>query len=144
MRTNSDLKVLLDTLGCRAPIRFSRFLQKSEGICIPFLGIFIHEKYQNEAVPDPYLRAVVYHEVGHWRDPVHWLSLLAVPVLLFTVVGMLSSNSVPEALLWVTAIQAVVLAGVLVSTWRERRADAFARRNMPGYDRYDWVYTGPE
>lgn len=144
MRTRDDLKALLDTLGCRAPICFSRFLGKSEGLCIPFFGVFIHEKYQNEAIPDPYLRAVVYHEIGHWRDPVHWLSLLAVPVLMFTVFGLLSSASVPDALHWLIAVQVVALAGLLVSLWRERRADAFARCRMPDYDQYDRVYTVSE
>jgi Fe2+ transport system protein B len=33
------------------------------------------------------LQAVVYHEVGHWRDPVVWLPFLVIPVMLLVLYG---------------------------------------------------------
>ncbi len=131
MHTNATLRKMLDTIGCRAPIRFSRFPRGSEGLCIPFLGIYVNPKYR--ALPDPYLRAVVYHEAGHWRDPLHWLSLLAVPGLLAALYALVRTENV----LWLDVIYLIMAAGYFVRRLKERRADAFARWHMPDYDRYD-------
>lgn len=142
MKTNVDLRNLLDNMGCRAPIRFARirFPYRAEGLCIPALGIFIDKKYQTDRIPVPYLQAVVYHEVGHWRDPVAWLSLLAIPVLFLLVYALYVSGN----LIFLIVLQLLVLMGYFVGVWKERRADAYARRHMADYDAYNKPYVPKE
>ena len=131
MKTNATLRKMLDDLGCNAPIRFIRFPYSAEGLCIPGVGIFIDEKYR--ALPYPYLQAVVCHEVGHWRDPIAWLSLLAIPALLLALYALI----VTGGLLFLWAIYGLMVSGYFVGRWKERRADAAARRLMPDYDAFD-------
>jgi hypothetical protein len=138
MKTNAGLRNMLDGLGCHAPIRFVRFPYAAEGLCIPGIGIFIDKKYQT--TPEPYLQAVVYHEVGHWRDPVVWLSLLVIPVLLMLVYALAATGN-PDFLL---AIYGLLVAGYFVGIWKERRANAYARRRMPDYDVYDKPFVPGE
>ncbi|WP_190277967.1 hypothetical protein [Acidithiobacillus ferrivorans] len=47
---------------------------------MPYLSAIFLKKYR--AAPAPYLQAVVYHAVGHWRDPLVWLSFLVISVML--------------------------------------------------------------
>jgi hypothetical protein len=135
MKANADLRKMLDEMGCHAPIRFAniRFPYRAEGLCIPGVGIFVDKKYQTQAIPDQYLQAVVHHEVGHWRDPVAWLSLLVIPVLLLMVYALAATGN-PDFLL---AIYGLLVAGYFVGIWKERRANAYARRHMADYDVYD-------
>jgi Zn-dependent protease with chaperone function len=97
------------------------------------VGIFIDKKYQTQAIPEPYLRAVVYHEVGHWRDPVVWLSLPVIP-LMFLMLYLLALTGNLKFLL---VIYGLMAGGYFVGIWKERRADAYARRHMADYDEYD-------
>lgn len=132
MRTNAGLRKMLDDLGCRAPIRFVRLPHRAEGLCIPGVGIFIDKKYQTQAIPDPYLKAVVCHEVGHWRDPVVWLTAAAVGVgILDTSLWLCAPAGWSVSPLWVGGL---IITSLGVAPWKERRADAYARRHMVDYD----------
>lgn len=138
MKTNAGLREMLDRLGCRAPIRFTRirFPYSAEGLCIPGVGIFIDEKYR--VLPEPWLKAVVCHEVGHWRDPLVWLSLPVIPALLLALYALAATGGL--VFLWV--IYGLLAAGYFVGRWKERRADAAARCLMPEYDEFDKPYPG--
>ncbi len=143
MRTNANLRTLLDGMGCHAPIRFARLrFPRAEGLCIPAIGIFIDEKYQSKAIPELYLQAVVYHEVGHWRDPVAWASMAVPPILFAMLAGLVfavGNLALTVDYLW--GIYALMVSGYFVSRWKERRADAYARRCMANYDTYNRPFT---
>ena len=130
MKTNAGLRKMLSDMGCHAPIRFAR-LHKAEGLCIPGIGIFIDKKHQT--TPEPYLQAVVFHEVGHWRDPLVWLSLPVIPALFLMVYFLATTGS----LKFLQAIYGLLVAGYFAGIWKERRADAYARRHMVDYDKFD-------
>jgi len=133
MKTNAGLRKMLNDMGCHAPIRFSRirFPYPAEGLCIPGIGIFIDKKHQT--TPEPYLQAVVYHEVGHWRDPLVWLSLLAIPALFLMLYFLMLTGN----LNFLLVIYGLLVAGYFAGLWKERRANAYARRHMADYDAYD-------
>ena len=140
MKTNAGLREMLDGLGCGAPIRFSRirFPYRAEGLCIPVLGVFIDEKYR--AVPDPWLRAVVCHEVGHWRDPLVWVGAGAILAGVINVfLWLCAPMAWPVAPLWSGVL---IITALVIAPWKERRADAAARRLMPDYDEFDKPYPG--
>ncbi|MHB1643098.1 MAG: hypothetical protein ACYCS8_10665 [Acidithiobacillus sp.] len=151
MKTNAGLRKMLDDMGRHThkgmrrfpygtlgnlfptpPIRFADLkIFKAEGLCVPILGIFIDKKHQS--TPEPYLQAVVYHEVGHWRDPLVWLSLLAIPALLVLLYLLAATGG----LIFLWGIYGLLAGGYFVGIWKERRADAYARQHMADYDVYD-------
>ncbi len=133
MKTNAGLRNMLDGLGCHAPIRFVRFPYAAEGLCIPGIGVFIDKKYQT--TPDPYLQAVVHHEVGHWRDPVAWLVAGAIALgVLNMLLWLCAPAGWSAAPLWSGAL---IVPALGVASWKERRANAYARLHMADYDVYD-------
>lgn len=136
MRTNADLRKMLSDLRCHAPIRFSHLPRGISGLCIPFFGIFIDKQYKN--APEPYLKAVVYHEVGHWRDLLVWLEVL----LVFALFGFAYALHETRDVLFLWLAFSVFAAFYFLGIHKERRADAAARKLMPDFDEFNKSLPG--
>ena len=99
------------------------------GLCIPCVGIFIDEKYR--AYPDPQVQAVVYHEMGHWCDPLVWVGAGAILAGVINVfLWLCAPMAWPVAPLWSGVL---IIPALVIAPWKERRADEWAAARMADY-----------